>query len=183
MTQPQRLRKARRRERQARSRAYLLAFQVEFPWLFEDGLVDSNRLETVVFLPLERELLDQVPSWGRSESNLSDRNDRQRYLVFDQDGRLLVEVAPDYEHWTPRETYSESGETVADAILRASGQDSAYWIVEVHTGWRVFEHYSVGGYDVRVFEDREGELREWLAERVLSASEDLAQDRNVEVSL
>lgn len=177
------VREKRAEERAQRNapRARILAFVEQFPAVFEaeDGYylrANPERVEAVSVAPFERELLSFRPRRESSDGNLVGVDDRQRVLLFGADWELLGEAEPDHEWWTPREQGFAVGESVADAILRV-GADRVAWVVEIHHGWRIEEHHSVGGYDVVIHCAGERPLlEEWVTEEMGAARREVAEE-------
>lgn len=146
------------------------AYFNEFPFLTEgDEPIVPNHLTVEEFKVnrITKELLSIVPLYDGATGCVVGIEDSKKIFLLDKEGKVLSEVQQAVsithnEAHTDDEEYD--GETVGEALLGLN-PDDVHYIVTVHTGYKINDHYSVGGYSVIVSKLPKGfTLAGWLEE-------------------
>ena len=161
------------------NRYEIRAFFEAFPFLTagDDPLVrNADDVEEVAIRRIDEDFLSRVPQYDGATGSCVDIRDNERIYLLDRSGELLVEVKQggDCRH---NEAYTDDeswkGESVGEALLRTNKTQIHYAIV-VHTGYRICDHHSVGGYSVTIYKPPEGfTLPGWVDEQKRRASEQI----------
>lgn len=125
------------------------------------------KVEEVRVSRVSRELLKMKPKRETGSGSMIDYCDEERAFLLGGDGEVLTEVEQDRHHYDA--TFGNSwreGETVGEALLRVSNPDDVAYVVLRHTGYRIQNHHSVGGYTLTLYKPPKSfTLLGWLKEQ------------------
>ncbi len=132
--------------------------------------ISPSATEEVTVMRVSPDLLAQR-AWTKSASGSRvDICDRTRFFLLNQQGELLAEVQDSLDilhHEAHTDNVYWEAETVGEALLRLSNPDEVYYIMCLHTGYRIKNHESVGGYAVTLYKPRQGfSLNNWVAKQM-----------------
>ncbi len=162
-------------------RYYQEAFVSQFSFLFhgENPVANGWLVEEVRVSRVDEALLEKTPMYDGATGSRVGIDDNEKIFLFDKEGNLLTEVEQagycrhneshcDDEEW--------DGEAVGEALLRVDAKD-VYYVVTVHTGYRIRDHHSVGGYSVTLYKPPKGfSLPEWVKERRRRAAQAISAE-------
>lgn len=162
------------------NRYQINAFFSQF-WFLTTGdkpiIPDIYNVEEVAVSRINKDFLGKKPKYDGATGSLVGIDDSERIYLLDLDGNMLVEVKQGgschhNEAYTDDEEWD--GETVGEALLRTDPAQVHYAVV-VHTGYKIRDHHSVGGYRVTAYKPPKGfTLPEWVEEQKRRASEQIA---------
>ena len=147
------------------------AFFEQFSFLTEgeEPIVRNiEEVEEAVVSRIDKDFLDKEPQYNGATGSLVGIDDDEHIYLFDCNGNLLIEVKQGGQ-CTHNEAYTDDedwdGETVGESLLRTDPERVHYAVV-VHTGYKIRDHHSVGGYSVTVYKPPKGfTLPEWVEEQ------------------
>lgn len=134
----------------------------ERPLLSKSCGIDSFKIGGIT-----PELLSKTGHIDEAVGSLVGIDDRKTYHVVKHSGHPLDvkparDVVNNYAHC---DNYSEDGETVGSALMRASTHNVKY-ICLIESGYEIVAHHSVGGLDVTVYlPSKKFNLHKWKEEQ------------------
>ncbi|NQT22791.1 MAG: hypothetical protein HQ579_05045 [Candidatus Omnitrophica bacterium] len=164
------------------------AFFKEFPFLapvlelVEEGgdhgpqtVLSPEYVEEVKVSRIDRGFLEVIPKRDGATGSLVGIRNHESILLFDEKGEVIKEVmqAIDIIHNEAyREDEKEEGETVGEALAEIEDPNTVAYAVCIHTGYRIRDHHSVGGYSITLYKPPKGfTLKEWVEEQERRAKE------------
>lgn len=146
----------------------------EFPFL-ATLVEDTSEVEEVRVARIDRDFLGKVPQYRGATGSLVGIEDSERIFLLNQNGEVLAEPrqALSITHTEAyRDDEEEEGETVGEALAYLEDPDTVAYAVCIHTGYRIRDHHSVGGYSVVVYKPPKGfTLKGWVEEQERRAKE------------
>lgn len=150
------------------------AFFKEFPFLA--SLVgDVSWVEEVRVSRIDHNFLEYVPKYEGATGSLVGIEDSERIYLLSKEGKILAEprqsldISHNEAHTDDEE---EEGETVGEALAYLEDPNAVTYAVSIHTGYRIRDHHSVGGFSVVVYKPpKRFTLKEWVEEQERRAKE------------
>lgn len=169
------------------TRFQIQAFAREFPALFvwpgdlatrTAPLVRDDRVEVVQVARVTRELLQTRPKYKGATGSCVDIRDDDAIFLLRADWSLLGEVAQErhvHHNAAHSDHEREEGETVGEAIARLGVAEEVAFVLRRHTGYRVRDHHSDGGYAATLYKAPRGwTIPGWVEEEQRRADAQIA---------
>lgn len=152
------------------------AFIREFPFL--EGLAEKDRIEDIRVSRISPDFLKRKPREEYASGSRVDIHDIEKVYLLDEDGAVLTEVKGVVDAVDHRgEDTFEEGETVGEALARLDDPNAVAYALNVHTGYEVVNHHSIGGYEVIIYKPPKGfTLRGWWEEQIRRAAVKVASE-------
>lgn len=145
------------------------AFFEEFDFLYK--IADLERIERVEVKRIDRDFLNKVPKYIGATGSMVDISNSEAIFLLDSEGNIVAEPRPTVDI-THNEAYQddeyEQGERVGDALasLEEDAVNSIQYALLIHTGYRIRDHESMGGYKIVVYKPPKGfTLIQWMKEQ------------------
>lgn len=147
-----------------------VAIVKELPWvqgIINDFACDAGGSDPDIKIArVSKKLLDCRVYLNACTGSMCGINDSEVCFFLDKEGNRLGEVQQSYDI-SHNEAYRDDerfeGETIGEALYLLENVEEVAFIVFVHTGFEIRDHYSDGGFNIRIHKPPKGfPLKEWI---------------------
>lgn len=166
------------------NRFKIQAFFKEFGFLA--GLLEKleyqeqGEVEEVYVKRIDKDFLEITPKYEGASGDLVGIADSERIVLLDEGGNILEEPRQaSVQRYTAchKDDEEEEGKSVGEALSYLEDPNAVVYAVRIHTGFRIRNHRSVGGFSVTVYKPPRGfNLKDWVEEQRRRAKQMLAAE-------